>query len=218
MSGGGLILATKRLKRDLQQFNLDPAAQTMYHIEPISDEDIFELKGRIYGPPDSPYHGGVFHLTVSISENYPFKSPKMVFTTKIWHPNINESGGICLDTLQKKWSAAFSLRTAMMSVQALLSSPSAASGINPEALKQMREFPEEYKKTASFWTYHYAMDTKTDEVISANGPQEDLVKKVMAQTGRNYDKALYFLSSNNWDIKKLQAGTSKPATKVVKRK
>ena len=199
MSGGGLILATKRLKRDLQQFNLDPAAQTMYHIEPISDEDIFELKGRIYGPPDSPYHGGVFHLTVSISENYPFKSPKMVFTTKIWHPNISkqsvpyhaiqlfhvsltdkrspfpiadESGGICLDTLQKKWSAAFSLRTAMMSVQALLSSPSAASGINPEALKQMREFPEEYKKTASFWTYHYAMDTKTDEVISANGPQE----------------------------------------------
>ena len=49
-------------------------------------------------------------------------------------------------------------------------------------------------------------------------PFSDLVKKVMAQTGRNYDKALYFLSSNNWDIRKLQAGTSKPATKVVKRK
>ena len=52
------------------------------------------------GPPDSPYQGGVFFLTIHFPTDYPFKPPKVAFTTKIYHPNINTNGSICLDILR----------------------------------------------------------------------------------------------------------------------
>ncbi len=90
MGDNELVLATKRIQRDLQAFNLDPTAQTMYNIELVSEENMFQLKGHIHGPPDTPYHGGIFHLAIRIPKEYPFQPPKVEFITKIWHPNISE--------------------------------------------------------------------------------------------------------------------------------
>lgn len=46
-------------------------------------------KGTIFGPSDTPYEGGTFHVDIEIPTEYPFKPPKMKFDTKIWHPNIS---------------------------------------------------------------------------------------------------------------------------------
>lgn len=66
-------------------------------------------------------------LAVFADNQYPFVPPKMRFVTKVWHPNVSSANGaICLDILKDQWSPALTLKTALLSLQALLSSPEPA--------------------------------------------------------------------------------------------
>jgi ubiquitin-conjugating enzyme E2 D/E len=58
---------------------------------------------------DSPYASGVFFLAIHFPTDYPFKPPKVNFTTRIYHPNINSNGSICLDILRDQWSPALTI-------------------------------------------------------------------------------------------------------------
>ncbi|XP_062028882.1 ubiquitin-conjugating enzyme E2 28-like [Rosa rugosa] len=72
-------------------------------------EDMFHWQATTMGPPDSPYAGGVFLVTIHFPPDYPFKPPKVAFRTKVFYPNINSNGSICLDILKEKWSPTLTI-------------------------------------------------------------------------------------------------------------
>ena len=41
----------------------------------------------------------------------------MRFETACFHPNVDNAGNICLDILKEHWSAAYSVRTILLSIQ-----------------------------------------------------------------------------------------------------
>ncbi|XP_074475966.1 ubiquitin-conjugating enzyme E2 D1b isoform X3 [Sebastes fasciatus] len=99
-------MALKRIQKELHDLQRDPPAQCS--AGPVGD-DLFHWQATIMGPGDSPYQGGVFFLTIHFPTDYPFKPPKVAFTTKIYHPNINSNGSICLDILRSQWSPALTV-------------------------------------------------------------------------------------------------------------
>jgi ubiquitin-conjugating enzyme E2 C len=101
---------------------------------PKNDGNLFEWVGTIEGPAETAYAGLTFRLWISFPGNYPYVAPTIKFDTPCYHPNVDINGGaICLDILQDKWSAVYSVQTIMLSLQSLLGEPNNASPLNPEA-------------------------------------------------------------------------------------
>ena len=91
-------MALKRIQKELVDLGKDPP--TNCSAGPKSESDAFHWQATIMGPDDSPYAGGIFFLNIHFPMDYPFKPPKFQFITKIYHPNINSNGSICLDILK----------------------------------------------------------------------------------------------------------------------
>jgi len=127
----------------------------------LVNNDLAHWKGVIAGPQGTPYQGGTFYVDIDIPKNYPFVPPKMRFETKVWHPNISSANGaICLDILKNEWSPALTLRTALLSLQALLSCPNADDPQDAVVAGQYKADRKLYEKTAKFWTDNYALPKK----------------------------------------------------------
>ncbi|XP_022752931.1 ubiquitin-conjugating enzyme E2-17 kDa-like isoform X3 [Durio zibethinus] len=99
-------MASKRILKELKDLQKDPP--TSCSAGPVA-EDMFHWQATIMGPADSPYVGGVFLVSIHFPPDYPFKPPKVAFRTKVFHPNINSNGSICLDILKEQWSPALTI-------------------------------------------------------------------------------------------------------------
>ncbi|KAK7857664.1 ubiquitin-conjugating enzyme e2 36 [Quercus suber] len=78
------------------------------------------------------------------------------FLTKIYHPNIDKLGRICLDILKDKWSPALQIRTVLLSIQALLSAPNPDDPLSENIAKHWKTNEAEAVETAKEWTRLYA--------------------------------------------------------------
>lgn len=147
-------MALKRIQRELQELGRDPPANCS--AGPVGD-DLFHWQATIMGPDDSPYSGGVFFLDAHFPADYPFKPPKVSFTTRIYHCNINSNGGICLDILKEQWSPALTVSKVLLSICSLLTDPNPEDPLVPEIAQMLKNNRTQHDATAREWTAKYAM-------------------------------------------------------------
>lgn len=110
----------------------------------------------IDGPAQSPYESGVFKLELFLPEDYPMGAPKVRFLTKIYHPNIDRLGRICLDVLKDNWSPAQQIRTILLSIQALLGAPNPNDPLANDVAQHWKDDEPSAIQTAKEWTAKYA--------------------------------------------------------------
>lgn len=147
-------MAIRRIQKELLSIKNSPPAQCS--AGPVKDDDLFHWNAFIIGPVDTPYQGGMFYLTINFPVDYPFKPPKYKFETKIYHPNINSQGQICLDILKTQWSPALTVDKTLLSICALLSDPNPDDPLVPEIARLYKSNRAKYTETCREWTVKFA--------------------------------------------------------------
>lgn len=187
-------IAVQRIKREFKEvLKSEETSKNQIKVD-LVDENFTELKGEIAGPPDTPYEGGRYQLEIKIPETYPFNPPKVRFITKIWHPNISSvTGAICLDILKDQWAAAMTLRTVLLSLQALLAAAEPDDPQDAVVANQYKQNPEMFKQTARLWSHVYA---------GAPVSSPEYTRKIDKLCAMGFDKnaVIVALSSKSWDV------------------
>ncbi|KAH7731584.1 ubiquitin carrier protein [Aphelenchoides avenae] len=203
-------IAQVRMQRECREIATSPELQQNgIFIEP--SENMSLLTGRISGPTGGPYEGGSFQLKINLPSEYPFKPPTVHFLTPIWHPNVSsQTGFVCLDILKDQWAASLTLRTILLSVQALMSAPETSDPQDAVVASQYTNkrplfevgLPQNacpialFKATAKFWAQEYA---------GAPGEKDlDKCSKISKIIAMGVDRvtAVQKLSNWGWDVSK----------------
>lgn len=117
----------------------------------------------------------------------------MKYDTKIWHPNISSvTGAICLDILKNEWTPALTIRTALISLQALMCNPVPEDPQDAQVASQYKTDIKLFNETAKLWTDEYA------------NPKKVVNKKLqkLIDMGFEEKKALEALTKSNMDEEK----------------
>ena len=154
------VLRLKREWNEICESSKKDQENQVYSLTPdsLTDSGLFRWTGFIFGPSDSPYHGGAFKVTINFPPGYPFKPPKIMFETKVYHPNISSNGGICLDLLKDKWSPALTVTKIMMSLTSLLTDPNPDDPLESEIANLYKTNRAEFNRRAKASTALHAQN------------------------------------------------------------
>ena len=147
-------MASVRLRKEYEELIKNPPDNCS--AGPKNEANYYLWTAQIIGPDDTPYAGGIFNLEINYPSEYPFKPPKINFKTKVYHPNIDSSGSICLDILKDKWSPALNISKVLLSICSLMDDPNPDDPLVTDIANEFKNNRQVYYQTARSWTSIYA--------------------------------------------------------------
>ncbi|KAL9987255.1 hypothetical protein ACROYT_G001532 [Oculina patagonica] len=153
--------AVRALQMELKKLTEEPVEGFVVN---VPDEcNLFEWDVAIFGPPGTLYEGGYFKAHMSFPPGYPYSPPTFRFLTKMWHPNIYESGDVCISILHppvddpqsgelpsERWNPTQNVRTILLSVISLLNEPNTFSPANVDASVMFRKWRDSKGKDGDY--------------------------------------------------------------------
>ncbi|KAF5274109.1 hypothetical protein FQR65_LT04507 [Abscondita terminalis] len=124
------------------------------------DDKLNVFEANILGPENTPYENGRFYLELLVPENYPFSPPSIKFLTKVYHPNIDDNGRICLDLMKMppkgSWKPTIGLEGMLIAIRMLLESPNPDDPLMTNIAEEFKNNKEEFIKKARAFTEEHA--------------------------------------------------------------
>ncbi|KAI9740930.1 MAG: NEDD8-conjugating protein ubc12 [Claussenomyces sp. TS43310] len=133
--------ASLRIQKDLGELEKSKT----YWLDYPDPDDVQNFTLTIE-PDEGMYKGGRFVFTFSIGQNYPHDPPKVLCTQKIYHPNIDLEGKVCLNILREDWKPVLNLNAVIVGLQFLFLEPNASDPLNKEAAEDLRSNREGFKR------------------------------------------------------------------------
>ncbi|KAJ3223053.1 NEDD8-conjugating protein ubc12 [Clydaea vesicula] len=124
-----------RLQKDVADLSGLPKTMVMDFPDP---NDFFNFFLRVT-PDEGFYRGGTFKFSFKINTNYPHDPPKVLCTQKIYHPNIDLEGNVCLNILREDWKPVLNINSVLVGLQYLFLEPNADDPLNKDAAEVLRK-------------------------------------------------------------------------------
>ncbi|KAG0578357.1 hypothetical protein KC19_4G016600 [Ceratodon purpureus] len=132
-----------RVQKDISELNL---AKTIAIHFPNGKDNLLSFEITIR-PDEGYYQGGTFIFSFSISQVYPHEAPKVKCKTKVYHPNIDLEGNVCLNILREDWKPVLSINSIIYGLQYLFLDPNPDDPLNHEAAEVLRDNPRQFEQS-----------------------------------------------------------------------
>lgn len=133
--------AQLRVQKDLSDLNL-PSTMELQYPDP---EDIMNFQ-VLLRPDEGMYRGGTFRFSFEIGPNFPHEPPRVRCLQKVYHPNIDLQGNVCLNILREDWKPVLNIDSVLVGLQFLFLEPNSVDPLNKTAAKQLQENRERFKQ------------------------------------------------------------------------
>jgi ubiquitin-conjugating enzyme E2 N len=148
-------LCLKRINKEISMYEKEKFSFPNLFLR-YKDDDILTWYFLVHDLKETPFEGGIYFGKVMLDKEYPLKPLLIRFLTKIYHPNIDFLGRICMDILKNFWSPALQIQTVMLSVQSLLSTPNMDDPLNVKVALEWNENPKRAQQKAIEYVNLYA--------------------------------------------------------------
>ncbi|KAK0140371.1 Ubiquitin-conjugating enzyme E2 L3 [Merluccius polli] len=121
----------------------------------VDEANILSWQGLIV-PDNPPYDKGAFRIEIIFPAEYPFKPPKITFKTRIYHPNIDEKGQVCLPVISaENWKPATKTDQVIQSLIALVNDPQPEHPLRADLAEEYSKDRKKFFKNAEEFTKKY---------------------------------------------------------------
>ena len=143
-----------RLLKELKEIQ-DAGLTTVRDVTP--DESNVKRWTGLLVPQASPYNKGAFKMELVFPDEYPFKPPKITIVTKIYHPNVDEKGQVCLPIVSAdKWKPATKSIHVINALSVLIDSPNHDHPTRPELSEEYKKDKATFIKNAEDFTRRHS--------------------------------------------------------------
>ncbi|XP_022701618.1 NEDD8-conjugating enzyme Ubc12-like isoform X1 [Varroa jacobsoni] len=125
--------AQLRINKDVNELELPPGC----HIDFPDKNDFLNFRLSI-APDEGFYKGGRFLFIFKVPANYPHDPPKVHCETRVYHPNIDMSGNICLNILREDWKPVLTVQSVVHGLLFLLLDPNPDDPLNKDAAQVLQ--------------------------------------------------------------------------------
>ncbi|GFQ68816.1 ubiquitin-conjugating enzyme E2 L3 [Trichonephila clavipes] len=154
------MAATRRLQKELQ--DIRKANMKCFRDIRVDDTNILSWQGLIV-PDCAPYSKGAFRIEINFPAEYPFKPPKILFRTKIYHPNIDEKGQVCLPIISvENWKPATKTDQVIQALVALVNEPEPEHPLRTDLAEEYSRDRKKFFKNAEDFTKKFSEKRPSD--------------------------------------------------------
>eukprot|EP00467_Chlorarachnion_reptans_P016701 CAMPEP_0114499782 /NCGR_PEP_ID=MMETSP0109-20121206/7607_1 /TAXON_ID=29199 /ORGANISM="Chlorarachnion reptans, Strain CCCM449" /LENGTH=195 /DNA_ID=CAMNT_0001677385 /DNA_START=78 /DNA_END=665 /DNA_ORIENTATION=- len=136
------LTAFSRMSKDFGE--LEPMSFFSLNEEDKKNRSLLDFRFTL-SPEEGYWLGGTFHFRCQVPDDYPYKPPKITCRDKIYHPNLDLQGNVCLNILRKDWRPILDLQSIIHGLVFLFTEPNPNDPLNQDAAKVLRDNESQFR-------------------------------------------------------------------------